>query len=137
MTIVPAKTEHPNGSAVTIIRSQETLVTNTLELPQDHIRGWEPHVFFGVRFHTGPANLIGEQTSPLVPTAGTITWEVLPVTTEVWEEIPNGTDIDLAEGIMTVSAALPPLLGIRCTPTGIIGATNWNMVIAAYAQSYK
>lgn len=83
----------------------------------------QPHCFAGCQFFSDAAG------TPAVPTAGTVAISIETVNTQpIFEDIPANV-ID-ATAPLTLSWAANTKR-VRATPTGIVGATHYRLVVTA------
>jgi hypothetical protein len=111
---------------VDVLESALTPVATVIELLND-FRPWAPHVFVGVRFFDGAG-------AEVVPSAGTVTYNVKPITTGQYEPLSAG-NVAQAATPETKTVSAPPILGIKATPSGIVGAVNYILTVAMFLQA--
>ena len=88
----------------------------------------QPHIFVGAQFFSDAGG-----TTEVVPSGGSIAYNLKPITTNQYEPFPK--EIVQADTPETVSVSAPPVESVRATPSAIAGATHWRIIVASYAQA--
>ncbi len=115
---MPRKVEHP---AFTLIEGDITPVGDTITVSAPDAT--QPHCFAGCQFFSD------EIGTPAVPSAGTVAITIETINTEpIFEAVP--ANVINADAPLTISWAANTKR-VRATPTGIVGATHYRLVVTA------
>ena len=105
---------------VTYVESAVFAVGSLVTL--DGLDSSKAHCFAGVQFFNDAAGLV-----PATPTAGTLLVEIRTVnTTPIFEAIPANT---ISANAPTTISWAANTQAVRATPTGIVGATHYKLVV--------